>query len=80
MAIIKGKYYYKGIREYKYEITVLDVENLKTLDFNIQVTNPHGKTVSISWNFRHKGIEESIREYIELVARKKRKITLQNGI
>ena len=71
MAIIKGKYYYKGKRQYKYDVKVLDAEDFTTHDFNIRVTNPEGKTVIVSWNFRQRGIEQAIHEYIELMVKKK---------
>jgi hypothetical protein len=72
MSIIRGTYYYRGKRPYDYEVNIYDVDDLKTLDFNLHVTNPEGKSTVVSWNFRHRGIDECIREYIELMASKKK--------
>jgi hypothetical protein len=71
MATIKGTYYYKGTRAYRYEVTVTDTEDYKPLFYYIHVTNPEGKTAMIDWNIRHRGIEERIRSHIETMARKK---------
>ena len=71
MAIIKGTYYYKGQRAYKYEVTVYDTEDLKDLFHYIKITNPEGKTAMTDWNFRARGIEETIRAYIEEMAAKR---------
>jgi hypothetical protein len=72
MAVIKGTYYYKGTRAYRYQVTVHDAGDLKTLDYNIHVINPEGKTAIVTWDFRNYGIEKSIRDYIEMMVAKKK--------
>jgi hypothetical protein len=76
MAIIKGTYYYKGNRPYKYEVKVHDVaDGFKTFDFSVHVINPEGKTAIVSWHFKHYGIEESIRQHIEMLIERKRQLS-----
>lgn len=72
MAIIWGIYYYRGKRPYDFEVNIYEVDDLKTLDFNLHVTNPEGKSTVVSCNFRHRGIDECNPKYIELMARKKK--------
>ncbi|HKR05059.1 MAG TPA: hypothetical protein VJY62_10515 [Bacteroidia bacterium] len=65
MATLRGTYFYKGKREYKYEVNVYNAESYNPSDFTIQITNPEGKTTIASWNFRNRGIEQCVRECIE---------------
>jgi hypothetical protein len=71
MATIKGTYYYRGKRAYKYEVTVYDTEDYKTLFYYIKISNPEGKTAITDWNFRARGIKETIRIYIEEMVEKR---------
>jgi hypothetical protein len=65
MATIRGTYYYKLKRAYKYEVNVTDTEDFNPLGFYIHITNPEGKTAIADWNFRNRGIEQSIKDFIE---------------
>lgn len=65
MALIRGTYYYKGKRAYRYEVNVYDAQDYNPADFTIHVTNPEGKTAIASWNFRARGIEACIKDCIE---------------
>lgn len=69
MAIIKGIYYYHGTREYKYEVDRFDLINPDDKTVLLSVTNPKGITLRVRWDYKRKGIESTIKEFIEGTAK-----------